>query len=182
METKNSSNPSRRYEIVPYNPVWRDMFAAEAAKLKEILGSTATAVEHVGSTSIPGMSGKPLIDILIITNDITAIDSKTPALEIAGYISYGDILQSGGRLFAREKGHEKVANIHCYEPGNFRIKELRAVRDYLIAHPKEALGYASIKKQLKEQYPEDYASYRRLKDEYMDTLHVQAYAWYDSQA
>lgn len=161
---------NHKYRIVPYSPEWPEWFTKEAKTLKDIFGSAALSIDHVGSTAIPGMSAKPQLDILVQMKDAGEADACNEALADAGYKAYGDVLGKGGRLFSRWEHGEKAVNLHVYPPGSPAVGEYINVRDYLISHPIEAKDYAALKMELFQKYPDDYLKYREYKDPYIDAM------------
>ena len=158
------------YEVVGYSPTWPDWYTVEAEVLKQIFEDIALKIDHVGSTSIPGMAAKPQLDILVQVEKIEYADNYTDALRKVGYEPYGDMLHKGGRLFSKWKGKVKVVNLHVYETSSPIVWEYLSVRDYLRTHPQEAEAYASLKIELYKKYPDDYLKYREFKDPYIDAL------------
>ncbi|MCL4391764.1 GrpB family protein [Patescibacteria group bacterium] len=166
----NAEYQNRRYSVGPYNPEWPKRFAAEAEELKKIFGSDVLAIEHVGSTSVPGMSGKPTIDILIVVDDLTSADRHTAEMKRLGYEHLPEYVVSDSHLFRRMKDHVLLSNVHVFEKGNPEVQEILALRDYLRSHPEEVRAYSDFKNDLYAQYPNDYTSYRKHKDEFMEKL------------
>lgn len=161
---------SHPYEVVPYSTSWPAWFDNEAVILKEIFKDRALDIQHVGSTSIPGMSAKPQLDILLQVQAITEAEDCTEALEKRGYVAYGDMLHKGGRLFSRWKGNEKLINLHVFEASSPIVWEYLSVRDYLRTHEQEAKDYEALKIDLYTKYPTDYLKYREFKDPYIEEL------------
>src|SRR5579864_7658699 len=77
---------SSRILIVDYDPQWPELFAREAGRIRAALGDRALRIEHTGSTSVPGLAAKPIIDILLVVGDSATEDTYVPALEAAGYV------------------------------------------------------------------------------------------------
>jgi len=167
---KNRNYAGRNYVILPYNPKWVKQFTAESKVIRTAFEDPELEIEHIGSTAVPGMSGKPLIDILVIISDIDLVDPHVEAMERAGYTAYGDFLEMKSYLFAREINGQKLVNVHVFETGHPHIKEMLAVRDFLRNNLDEAKAYSRLKNQLYKQYPTDYAGYREAKDEYVEDL------------
>lgn len=161
---------SHPYEVVPYSDSWPKWYVSEASILQDIFGERATDIQHVGSTSIPGMSAKPQLDVLVQVQNISDADDCTEAMTQAGYAAYGDMLHKGGRLFSRWKGGSKLVNVHVFEVTSPIVWEYLAVRDYLRTHKQEAKDYAALKLNLYEKYPTDYLKYREFKDPYIEEL------------
>src|SRR5262245_48196142 len=93
-----------QYTFDDYSPTWPDEFNQEAERLKTLLGDRLTAVHHIGSTSVPGLAAKPIIDLLPLVRSIESIDSLTPRLEQAGYQAWGEYGLVGRRYFTKDQG------------------------------------------------------------------------------
>ena len=161
---------SHPYEVVPYSDSWPGLFVSEASIIQDVFGDKASDIQHVGSTSISGMSAKPQLDILVQMRNISDADDCRQAMTQAGYVAYGDMLHKGGRLFSRWKGDSKLVNVHVFEATSPIVWEYLAVRDYLRTHKKEAEDYAALKLSLYAKYPTNYLKYRELKDPYIEAL------------
>ncbi len=161
---------SHPYEVIPYSESWPDWYLREASILKDIFNDDAIDIQHVGSTSIPGMAAKPQLDILLQVRNIKVAEDYTKALQKAGYVAYGDMLHKGGRLFSRLKGDTKLINLHVFEATSPIVWEYISVRDYLREHEQEAKEYATFKLSLYAKYPTDYLKYREFKDPYIEEL------------
>jgi GrpB-like predicted nucleotidyltransferase (UPF0157 family) len=158
------------YEVVDYLPAWPAWYKDEEKVLKEIFGGSAIRIDHVGSTSVPGMAAKPQLDILIQVEGIESVDGHNDALSQAGYEAYGDMLHKGGRLFSKWRDGTKTVNLHVFETASPIVREYILVRNYLCAHPEEAEAYAALKVDLYKKYPNDYLKYRQFKDPYIAGL------------
>lgn len=170
MENKRKeAYKDRQYDIVPYNPEWADKYKEYEANIKGIFGDDIE-VEHIGSTSVPGMSGKPTIDVLVIVPDMSLVDERKSAMEAAGFHDDGEFVMPGSKLFRRMQGNTLFANIHFYPAEHDRHEEMLAIRDYLREHPEEVAEYSKLKKDLYKNYAHDYGSYRKHKDTYMNDL------------
>jgi GrpB-like predicted nucleotidyltransferase (UPF0157 family)/ribosomal protein S18 acetylase RimI-like enzyme len=142
--------------LVAYDPAWPGLYAREAARIRDALGPQARRIEHVGSTSIPGLMAKPLIDIVLAVADSADESSYAPALEAAGY-----------RLRIREPDwheHRMFAatgvNLHVFALGSPEITRMTRFRDRLRADPADRERYAAAKRELADRrwrYLQDYA-------------------------
>lgn len=170
-EKKTTEHRDRKYDIVAYDPAWVEIFAREAEKLVAVFGERASAFEHVGSTSVFGMSGKPTIDILIFVESIEGL-REVVEVEMAkiGYDSLGEYVRSGAFLFAKEKDNARVFNVHVMPKSHPEAENMIVFRDYLRNHPDDAAEYSNVKLELFRKYPDDYFSYRSEKDAYLKTL------------
>jgi GrpB-like predicted nucleotidyltransferase (UPF0157 family)/GNAT superfamily N-acetyltransferase len=129
--------------VVSYAPEWPRMFEAEAEKIKEALGDNCIALHHVGSTSVPGLSAKPIIDIIGVMKDL---EKSIEPLESLGFIYRGEYNIPMRFFFNRRQGIE--VNLHAYEEGHPEIELNMAFRDYLQSHSEAREEYAKLKENL----------------------------------
>jgi GrpB-like predicted nucleotidyltransferase (UPF0157 family) len=170
MENQKSFNyKDRKYKVMPYDSEWQKRFSKEALTIRNIFGEDIR-IEHIGSTAVEGMEAKPCIDVLVILKDLEIVKEHISDMENVGYIYRGAFVRDDALLFARIEDNALLANIHFFPEGHLHIKEMIIVRDYLRSHPDEVLKYSDLKKRLYEEYPDDYAGYRKEKDEYMEKL------------
>jgi GrpB-like predicted nucleotidyltransferase (UPF0157 family)/GNAT superfamily N-acetyltransferase len=138
---------SNKVQVVPYDPNWPKMFEAEEAIIRAALGQNCVAVHHVGSTSVPGLSAKPKIDILIVVKNLAAC---IPQLEKYGYANKGEF-NIPFHLVFRERDGGPRANIHVYEEGSPEIELNLLFRNYLREHADWMQKYGSLKMELSKQ-------------------------------
>jgi GrpB-like predicted nucleotidyltransferase (UPF0157 family)/adenylate kinase family enzyme len=165
---KNYSD--RKYTIEKYNSAWKSQFEKEADILRNIFGTSASSIEHVGSTAVPNLSGKPTIDVLVVVDNIEEIEKFIPSMIEDGYLDKGEYVTQNTRLLAREKDNERLVNVHIFPKGTTRIEQMLAVRDFLRTHPNKVEEYNQLKKELYATYSHDYGMYRKYKDEWMKKL------------
>ena len=133
-------------ELADYDPAWPQLFEREAARIRSVLGGRAVLVEHAGSTSVPGLPAKPLIDIVLAVPDTADEPSYVPALTAAGYrltIREADWFEH--RLF---KGPDTNINLHTFTAGTSEISRMLRFRDWLRAHDDDRDRYAAVKRDL----------------------------------
>ncbi len=154
-----------KIEVVPYNPAWPQMFEKEASLIKEILGDNCIAIHHIGSTSVPELSAKPIIDIIPVVSDINFVDKTNVKMKALGYEAKGE----NGMLFRRyfQKGNPRTFNVHIYEQNNAEIDRCIKFRDWMRINPEDREAYAALKKQLAQQFPNDIFGYCFGKDEFV---------------
>jgi GrpB-like predicted nucleotidyltransferase (UPF0157 family) len=160
---------NQHVEVVPYNSSWPMMFKTEALLIKQALGKNCIAIHHIGSTSIPGLSAKPVIDILPIVKDIREVDSATKAMEGLGYEARGEYGIAFRRYFPKG-GDLRTHNVHVYEEGDPEIDRYLKFRDWLRSHDEDAQAYAKLKLELAEKYPEDILQYCFGKDVFVANI------------
>ena len=166
----NVNYKNRKYTVVPYDPKWRDDFIKEAGTLKSIFGKKALSIEHVGSTAIPELAGKPTIDILILVDDVSIASVLNQKMEEAGYKYLGEYVAKGVVLFIREEDNTRLVNVHIFQEDDPKVKEMLDLKNYILIHPEVAKKYSQLKLDLFGKYPDDYGSYRKYKDEWMEKL------------
>lgn len=135
--------------IRPHDPRWKEIFAAEAQALRNELGQTALQIEHVGSTAIPAIMAKPIIDIVIEVSSLEQIDAHAPGLARMGYEARGEHGIAGRRYFKRRIDVSGVGfHVHCFARGSKHIAQHVQVRDFLLAEPEMARAYSALKQSL----------------------------------
>ena len=145
----------------PYNPQWPVMFAAERSRLELLLGSwLVTPVEHIGSTSVPGLAAKPLIDMIAGVADLRAAHAAIDPLAGAGYVHADH--RPGALWFYRPVPGEPEAHthhLHLTEPGSALWRERLTFRDRLRSDPRLAAEYQQLKQDLSQRFPTDGTAY-----------------------
>ncbi|MFW9932548.1 MAG: GrpB family protein [Candidatus Thorarchaeota archaeon] len=170
----------RGVKVVPYNSEWPIMFEQEKKVLQAILSDLLVEIHHIGSTAIPGISAKPVIDILPVVKEIVKVDEMTKEFERYGYEGRGEFGLPGRRYFTKGKS-ERTHHIHIYERGNPEVIRHLAFRDYMIAHPLEAKAYSELKEKLAKEFANDRDSYIDGKEEFVKERERRALLWRDSK-
>jgi GrpB-like predicted nucleotidyltransferase (UPF0157 family) len=147
---------SSHEQIATYNPEWVGMYEAEAEKIKEVFGKDLLGIEHIGSTSVPGLPAKPIIDIMVLLENQEKADEFIPALQNLGYPFDSELharTPSPERhLFRKGNPTEFHLSIAYADKGSFWKRQL-AFRDYLREHPEERDRYAALKQKLIKEDP-----------------------------
>lgn len=144
--------------LVAYDPTWPQLFAYEATRIRAALGDRALLLEHVGSTSVPGLAAKPKIDLLLVVANTADESAYVPALEVAGYVLHirePDWYEH--RLF---KGPDTESNLHVFSLGCEEIDRMLRFRDWLRTNPADRELYERTKRELARQewkYVQNYA-------------------------
>ena len=138
-----------KIEVAPYNPDWHAQFEAEAALIRGALGQRVLELEHVGSTSVPGLHAKPVVDIDLIVLDSTDEESYLPALEAAGYTL--TIREPHWHEHRMLKRMEPAVNLHVWMQGSPEAARHKIFRDWLRTHEADRLAYGAHKQALAEQ-------------------------------
>lgn len=133
-------------ELAEYDSAWPELFEREATRIRAALGNAIVILEHVGSTSVPGLVAKPRIDILLIVQDSGDEASYVPAMEAAGHVlRIREPDWHDHRVF---KGPDTDTNVHVFSPGCSEIERMVGFRDWLRAHDADRDLYADAKRNL----------------------------------
>ncbi len=161
--------------IAAYDPSWPEIFAGEAQAIRQALGNTLVGIEHVGSTAIPGLAAKPVIDIVACVTSLAAGTAAIPALEALGYDCRGE---NGipGRLFFRKGLVEfrRTHHLHLVEAGHEQWTSMLAFRDYLRARPGDARRYEELKHALAEKFRDNRSAYTNGKTQFVQAILAKA--------
>lgn len=168
----------RRIEVVEHDPKWKLQFEAEAENIALVLGDLVVALHHIGSTAIPGIFAKPIIDMLLEVDQIDALDENTPEMEELGYEAKGEYGIPGRRYFRKnDAAGERTHQVHAYQVGSTEIGRHLAFRDYMVAHPEAAGMYSELKRKLARKYPHDIEGYIDGKDPFIKEHEARAITW-----
>lgn len=155
-------------ELVDYDLNWAKLFEREARRIKSILGNKVLQLEHVGSTSVPDLCAKPIIDILLVVEDSSCESSYVPVLESAGYtLRIREPEWYEHRLF---KGPDTDINLHVFSKGALEIDKILRFRDWLRANREDREKYAKAKRELAQHTWENVQDYADAKTEVVEEI------------
>ena len=143
--------------LVPYATEWVQQFELEKSALQQVLAAYILDIQHVGSTAIPGMLAKPIIDIAIAVTDFDKSRVCIPLMEGLGYEYRAEQGIPRRHMFAR--GNPRTFHVHMLEIESLEWQNHLLFRDYLCQHPDDAKEYAQLKLQLATKYPQDRVAY-----------------------
>ena len=144
--------------VVPYDPEWPELFRAEAARLQAAIApALSLVIEHTGSTAVPGLAAKPVLDMLAGCRHGASVDAYVVALTKVGFEHRGEQGIPGRRFFRR--GNPRAYHLHLTEQGSVFWREQLAFRDALIADAALRDAYAWLKVDLARRFPRDRESY-----------------------
>ncbi len=173
----------RRVEVVPHDPRWREAFEAEAAQVAAALGENVVAVHHIGSTAIPDINAKPVIDLLVEVADVSEVDGRSRAMESLGYEVMGEYGIPGRRYFRKDNSEGvRTHHVHTFRAGSAEAERHLAFRDYMIAHPADAQSYSELKRKLAGEHPQSMEGYMDGKDGFIKEIDRRAARWRTSRA
>lgn len=168
----------KKVDVVPHDPRWRDSFEAEAKHIAAALGENVVAIHHIGSTSIPDIHAKPIVDVLVEVRDVSELDGRSAAMESLGYQVMGEYGIPGRRYFRRDDEEGvRTHHVHAFAAGSAEATRHLAFRDYLIAHPADARRYGELKRKLAEEHPQSMDAYMDGKDGFIKEMESRAARW-----
>ncbi|MDZ4616963.1 GrpB family protein [Bacillus cereus] len=166
----------RKIVVVLHENHWSEKFQMEAKRLKSAMPETVK-IYHIGSTSVPGLAAKPIIDMIMEVENIERVDGWNERFIELGYIVKGENGISRRRYFIHGTEEKRSYHLHVFEKGNPEIVRHLAFRDYMMAHCEEAEAYATLKKELAEKYTYDGALYTEGKNEFVRNVDEKAKEW-----
>jgi putative glutamine amidotransferase len=166
---------SREYDIAGYDPAWAESFREEAARLRSALpGELVRGIEHVGSTSVPGLAAKPIVDIQITLSTLVPRATYVEPLEALGYRHVLDPWRDEHEYFSRDVDGERAFQIHACLAGSDWERRHIAFRDWLRSHPEDAAAYADLKRSLARDHPRDIMAYVDAKTPFIREIEQRA--------
>ena len=165
------------YVTLPYDPEWPRRYAAERARLLAALGDQVTRMEHVGSTAVPGLAAKPIVDIEFQVVHLEPMAPYRAPLERMGYRFTFDPEMPDLHFFGWPAGRPRQVHLHVSQEGSPHFWRVVAVRDYLRAMTAEAAAYAALKRRLTTAHPGDRDAYVAGKHDFVRALEMRALAW-----
>lgn len=163
--------------IVDHDPAWAETAAAEAARIAAAVGEAAVRMDHVGSTAVPGLGAKPIVDLQLAVADVGRRDLYVEPLAGIGYLFVPDPDSPDFHFFAKPAARPRRFHLHVCAAGSEDERRHLAVRDYLRAHPDEAARYEALKRALVARHPEDRLAYIAGKEDHVAALERRALAW-----
>lgn len=158
--------------VQPYDEAWKLDFEAIKDELNPFLDGLALRIEHVGSTSVEGLSAKPVIDIDVVIKDRTVLPDVISALQKAGYSHEGDLGIPGREAFKYEgKNHLRKHHLYVCAQDAEELKRHIAFRDYLRSNPDAVAEYSRIKMEGARAYPWDIDKYIEHKAPFIEAVY-----------
>jgi GrpB-like predicted nucleotidyltransferase (UPF0157 family) len=168
----------RTVEVVAHDSAWAGQFRVEAALLARLFGTEVIAIHHIGSTAIPGIKAKPILDFLVEVSNIAHIDDYNLAMTRLGYQPKGELGIPGRRYFSKDTAGVRSHHVHAFERGNPEIERHILFVDFLIAHPARARAYSELKEILAVRYRNDPYAYNDAKATFIQEIDREAVAWW----
>ena len=179
-ESASASSHPHRVEIVLYDPAWPEQFAELGRELRAGLGDIALRIDHVGSTAVPGLAAKPIIDVQVSVAAFEPLAAFKQPLERLGYVFRADNPERIKRYFREPPGRRRT-HVHVRRAGSFSEQWALLFRDYLRAHPEVAAEYEALKRRLAIRYRDDRRGYAAAKEPFSWAVIRRADGWAQAQ-
>lgn len=169
----------RRVFLEPHDPSWADTATVHAERVARLLGPLLLTWHHIGSTAIPGIHAKPVIDLMPLVRSVEEVDELRTAFEAAGYCWYGEFGLPGRRYVNMDDPAtgDRVTNVHIYAADNPEVKRHLAFRDYLRTDSAAAQEYEQIKLACAAAHPTDIYGYMECKEAICKRIEIDAVTW-----
>lgn len=169
-------------ELHPHSPRWAAMAAEESQRLKAALGDLLIVVHHIGSTAIPPIMAKPVVDLIPIVSDIAVLDAQEETVRSLGYNWFGEFGLPGRRYcYLKDAASgRRLFQLHCYREGSPEVSRHLAFRDYLRAHPALAKEYEAEKIRAACVRRDDVNAYNDEKNGWIKRVEKDALAWFSA--
>ena len=171
-----SKTDKRRLGVVSYNPNWKDMYKEESEKIKNVLSDIIIDIHHIGSTAIPGIKAKPVIDIHVEVKDIEGVAQYNRKMKEFEYEAMGEYGIPKRRFF-RRGGNKRTHHIHIFQVGNEEIERHINFKEYLISHPDKGQEYSKLKEKLANKYTYNVENYTNGKSDFIKEIDKKAKLW-----
>ncbi len=168
--------PSQPIEVVAYDPAWPGLFAELGRQLRGALGDVALRIDHIGSTSVPGLAAKPIVDVQVSVASFEPLEAFKQPLEQLGFVYRAGNAERTKRYFREPPGSRRT-HLHVRRAGSFSEQWALLFRDYLRAHRDVAAEYAAVKRRLAMQFRADRHGYTEAKVPFMWQVIRQADEW-----
>jgi GrpB-like predicted nucleotidyltransferase (UPF0157 family) len=167
--------------LAAYDPEWPRLAAGHSRRL-QALGSALVIVHHIGSTSVPGLAAKPIIDLMPVVSDLAEIDRLRERVEALGYGWHGELGIAGRRYCTLDdQAGARAVQLHIFQVNSPHVERHIALRDYLRAHPEIARAYENEKRRAQSLHPDDSHRYTDEKAAWIRDAEVKALNWYAQQ-
>ena len=161
-----------RVTVLPYDRSWKSDFEAIKREIEDAIGNLTVSIEHVGSTSVEGMSAKPCIDIDVVIRDYSVFDAVVQGLSAIGYVHEGNLgIQDREAFKYTEKPHLKQHHLYVCPESSEELHRHIVFRDFLRGNPDAAMQYSRVKEKAAEMYPNDIDGYMAYKSACIEQLY-----------
>lgn len=176
-DNKPISQEQREVELVPHNPEWSFLADQEINRFLEGLSFPIIGIYHIGSTSIPGIKAKPILDFVMEVENLEDVLNAMSEIESLGYQSKGEFGIPGRQFFTRDTDGERSHHLHVFQKGHPDIERHTIFRDFLRANPDAAREYEKLKEKLAKRFPKQSGNYTAAKSDFILSMDEVARYW-----
>ena len=178
MTENDSITPEQReVELVPHNPDWSHQADEESRRILEGLSIPIIGIYHIGSTSVPGIKAKPILDLVMEVENLEDVIQAGDEFEKLGYVNKGEFGIPGRQFFTMDTSGERTHHLHVFQQGHPDIERHTVFRDYLRANPDAAREYEKLKETLAKRFPKQSGNYTEAKSDFILSMDEVARYW-----
>jgi GrpB-like predicted nucleotidyltransferase (UPF0157 family) len=182
MADDSKTPPEQRdVELVPHNPAWSRLASQESKRILAGLSFPINNIYHIGSTSVPGIKAKPILDFVLEVEDLDDVVENLASFTALGYQSKGEFGIPGRQFFTQDTEGERSHHLHVFQKGHPDIERHLVFRDYLRANPDAAREYELLKEELAQRFPNASGSYTEAKSEFILSMDEVARYWIEQK-
>lgn len=168
--SKSIGLPHGKVILLPHSEEWKLLFEEERDFLQTLLGSHVLEIHHIGSTSVPDLSAKPIIDILVVLHQFSTMEILHAKMEALGYLYRQHDSNEHRTLFAKDQKEKTTHHIHFTEAGSEEWEKAFAFWDYMRTHPEEVRAYENLKQELAAKHPLERDKYSKGKAGFIQSI------------
>jgi len=171
------SQEQREVELVPHNPEWTQLANQEIDRFREGLSFPIIGIYHIGSTSIPDIKAKPILDFVMEVENLEDVLNSLSEFEAVDYQNKGEFGIPGRQFFTRDTAGERSHHLHVFQKGHPDIERHTIFRDFLRANPDAAHEYEKLKEKLAKRFPKQSGNYTAAKSDFILSMDEVARYW-----
>lgn len=175
------SMEQRHVELVPHNPAWSKLAIEEANRIREGLSFPIIGVYHIGSTSVPDLKAKPILDFVIEVEKLADVIQSVTEFESLDYKYMGEYGIPGRQFFTRDTDGERSHHLHIFQKGHPDIERHIVFRDFLRANLEAAREYEKLKEKLAKRFPQSSSNYTAAKSDFILSMDEVARYWLEQK-
>jgi GrpB-like predicted nucleotidyltransferase (UPF0157 family) len=181
-EYNQTDTEQREVELVPHNPDWSHQADEEAQRILADLTFPIIGIYHIGSTSVPGIKAKPILDLVMEVENLEDVIQAVPEFEAIGYQNRGEFGIPGRQFFTMDTDGDRTHHLHVFQKGHPDIERHIVFRDFLRANPEAAREYEKLKEKLAKRFPKQSGDYTEAKSDFILSMDEVARYWLEQNS